>query len=309
MTPITLLVPCYNAAQFLPRLMESVRAQAQPFAAIICYDDGSTDLTVAVARELGVEIITGQPNRGAAHARNALAAAAPTDWIHFHDADDLLTREFLAQLAPWCDEQHDIVSCDADWLEEDSRRLLLAWRYDPAALQRDPHSYLVTHPMSLNNTVIRRSSWMQIGGCNEALKMWEDADVHVRLAREGARFRHVSKVLTHALRRSHSFSHDYRQSWRCRLDALEGYAADGRGKTIADALASEAERAATELAILGLRPETERALRLCRQFGRRPPTTAHFALRLLKPLLPAYVLLRWQALHRARPHTTPASCD
>lgn len=62
---VSLLVPCYNAAPFLPRLMESVRAQTRPFTTILCYDDGSTDDT-AVARSLGLEIMTGQPNAGVA---------------------------------------------------------------------------------------------------------------------------------------------------------------------------------------------------------------------------------------------------
>lgn len=106
---ITLLIPCYNAARFLPRLRESVRALTQPFAAMLCYDDGSKDDTVTVARGLGLEIITGQPNRGVAHARNQLAASASTEWIHFHDADDLIAPGFVAQMSPWCDDRHDVL--------------------------------------------------------------------------------------------------------------------------------------------------------------------------------------------------------
>jgi glycosyltransferase involved in cell wall biosynthesis len=73
MTPaITLLVPCYNAAAFLPRLWETVRAQMRPFDELLCYDDASTDNTVAVARALGATVICGERNAGPAFARNDL---------------------------------------------------------------------------------------------------------------------------------------------------------------------------------------------------------------------------------------------
>jgi glycosyltransferase involved in cell wall biosynthesis len=300
MAEITLLIPCYNAAAFLPRLLASVRALTQPFAAILCYDDGSRDDTVAVARGLGLEIITGNPNRGVAHARNRLAAAAHTEWIHFHDADDLLAPGYVAQLAPWCDDRHDIVSCDADWIDEHSRATLIPWRFDAAALARDPLPSLLAQAMGLNNSIIRRTAWEKIGGCDESLAMWEDADVHIRLARSGARFHHVPAVLTFSLRRGESFSHDYRRNWTCRLDALERYAADASAARVRTVLAAEAEKAAGELALLGDKPAALRAVALCRRLGGNPPTSAHPLLRALKPFVPAYPLLRWQARRRQR---------
>lgn len=291
--PITLLIPCYNAAPFLPRLMDSVRALTRPFAAILCYDDGSTDDTVPVARSLGLEIITGQPNAGVATARNRLAAAARTEWIHFHDADDLIGPQFLERLAPFCNEQHDVVSCDADWVEDQGRKLLIAWRYDPTALERNPVVHLLHNAMGLNSSIIRKSTWEAIGGCDETLEMWEDADVHVRLANSSARFKHVPEVHTYSLRRAGSFSHDYTRSWKCRLNALERYATT-LPPGVADQLASEAERAAEALTRFGDKAGTERAVALCRRLGGNPPSTRNPLLRLLKPIVPACILLRWQ---------------
>lgn len=299
MTPaITLLVPCYNAAQFLPRLHEAVRALTVPFARVLCYDDGSIDETVAVARSLGLEILTGHPNRGVAHARNQLALAASTEWIHFHDADDLIDPAYVAQLSPWCDVRHDVVSCDADWIDETSRALVIAWRYDPAELARAPYPHLLTHAMGLNSSIIRRSSWALIGGCDERLKMWEDADVHIRLARSGARFHHVPEVLTWSLRRGESFSHDYRKSWNYRLAALEFYAADSSGASVAPLLAAQAEQAAAHLLNLGDEIAARRSLALCVRLGGDPPTTRNPLLRALKPFGPTYPLFRWQCRRR-----------
>ena len=87
-TGISLLIPCKNAAGYLPRLFEGVRAQSRPFAEIICYDDNSTDATCEVAEGLGARVIKAEgPSTGPAKARNRLAMAASAPWIHFHDAD------------------------------------------------------------------------------------------------------------------------------------------------------------------------------------------------------------------------------
>ncbi len=297
---IALLVPCYNAARFLPRLYQCIQELTLPFTQVLCWDDGSTDDTVEVARTLGLQIISGHANGGVAFARNQLAEAAQTDWIHFHDADDLIAPEFVERLLPLCDEEHDVVSCDADWIDDLTRSLVIAWRYDGQQLLKEPFKSLLTLPMSLNNTVIRKRLWMGVGGCDERLSMWEDADVHIRLARFGARFHHVSEVLTVALRRQESFSHDYRKSWTCRVEALERYASASGADEVRVVLASESEKAAAQLALLNERPAAERALALCRKLGGVPPTSQNPMVRLLKLFMPAYSLLRWQETRRQR---------
>ena len=297
--PITLLIPCYNAAQFLPRILEQVRAQTQPFAAVIGYDDGSTDATAQVAAQLGLPLLGPNANRGVAYARNRLVDAVQTEWFHFHDADDLIDPRFVERLGGLLSDDCDVVSCDADWLDETNRELQISWRYDAAALASDPAGHLLERAMGLNNSVIRASAWRRIGGCDESLRMWEDADSHIRLALDGARWRHVPEVLTYSLRRPESFSHDYRESWLCRLAALEKYCAmpGARHRAI---LAAEAERAAGELMLWQDRPAARRALALCRRMGGNPPTTSSPLFRALKPWVPALTLLHWQGQRRRR---------
>jgi len=299
---ITLLVPCYNAARYLPRLMGYVRAMPVQFAAIIAYDDGSTDNTVEVARSLGLDIVSSNKNAGVAVARNRLAAAVQTEWFHSHDADDRISPHFLERLGAFCDGDHDVVSCDADWIDDDEQGALqIAWRYDPAALARDPHRALLATAMGLNNSIIRREAWVRAGGCDESLAIWEDADIHIRLARGGARWHHIPEVLTWSLRRAESFSHDYARGWRCRLAALEKYAKDPSAPSIADVLIAETERVAAELAFLDATSDARRAVALCRSIGGNPPSSHHPLVRLLKPVVPAITLLRWQQRRRMRP--------
>lgn len=297
---VTLLVPCFNAARFLPQLQLNLADVKPGFAQIIFYDDGSVDETAKLlAKWPGATLLRGETNRGVAHARNRLAEAARTEWIHFHDADDLIAPSFLAELQADCTTSFDVVSCDADWLDAADRKLLLTWRYDRKELERNPAPYLLGHPMSLNNTLIRRSLWTKIGGCDESLKMWEDADVHYRLAVAGSRWRHHPKVLTQALRREESFSHDYRQSWQHRLAALKRYAETEGGRRWPLAIGVESEKAARALLDLGAFAAARDAVKLCQKLGHAVPQSRHFAMKCLRAILPAWWLLRLQTRLRA----------
>lgn len=302
----SLLIPCRNAAHYLPRLFEGVRAQSRPFDEILCYDDHSTDDTAAVAQRLGASVIAADaPSTGPARARNRLAAAATGEWIHFHDADDLISPEFLKTLVTAADAADDVVFCDADWIGEEKRDLWIAWRYSAEQLARDPVSYLIRHPVGINNGLFRRETFRAIDGFDESLLMWEDNDVYVRLAAAGSRIRHVPGVLTWSLRHTDSFSHDYRKNWRCRVAALRKYAATLPARASA-AIAEEAARAAEKLVDLGDDAGAREAVAVCRQLHFPVPSTRNPALRLLRGLLPPLVALRLQSRWRkSRPTAAP----
>ena len=296
----SLLVPCHNAARYLPRLWETVRLQHQPFDEILCYDDASTDNTAAIAASLGAQVIRGPRNVGPAAARNVLWRAARGEWVHFHDADDLLRPAFLEKMAARANDATDAVICDAEWQNEADRSPFLMWRYSQAQLRTAPAAYLLTHPVGGINGLYRRTMLEQIGGFNAQLHVWEDADLHVRLALAGARFAIVEEPLVIALRRNDSLSAPPTRNWLNRLTALEGYAEQPGDSAFLRALASEAERAASALAQLRETASAARAVAICRRFGVRPPTSRQFAIRALKLFVPTVTLLRWQARWRDR---------
>ena len=76
-----------NAAQDLADCIGSVRGVAQQ---IVVADTGSTDNSVALARELGAEVISIPWNNDFAEARNLSLAQVTTDWVLMLDADERL---------------------------------------------------------------------------------------------------------------------------------------------------------------------------------------------------------------------------
>jgi glycosyltransferase involved in cell wall biosynthesis len=87
---ISVMVPVFNGASFLPEALESVLAQTRPPNEVVVVDDGSTDESAAIASAYGGAVrVHRQPNRGIGAARNAALALAQGDLLAFLDADDV----------------------------------------------------------------------------------------------------------------------------------------------------------------------------------------------------------------------------
>jgi len=88
---ISVIIPCYNAADFIEKTLDAVFAQAYHPIEIVCVDDGSKDSTLQQIKNYPreVNVITGK-NAGASHARNKGFEISKGEYIQFLDADDLL---------------------------------------------------------------------------------------------------------------------------------------------------------------------------------------------------------------------------
>jgi len=86
---VTVAIPCFNQARFLPDAIASVRCQRYAPIEIVVIDDGSTDESVQISDDAGVRIAR-QGNAGVSAARNAGLAMARGEFVLFLDADDEL---------------------------------------------------------------------------------------------------------------------------------------------------------------------------------------------------------------------------
>jgi glycosyltransferase involved in cell wall biosynthesis len=104
---VAVVIPVYNYAGFVADAVHSAASQGDMIAEIIVVDDGSTDGTLEIVRELKeprLRVIA-QPNEGPAAARNTGWHAARADWIHFLDADDMLEPGATAALLEVAEQQ------------------------------------------------------------------------------------------------------------------------------------------------------------------------------------------------------------
>jgi GT2 family glycosyltransferase len=94
---VSVVIPCFNAARTLSRTLASVCNQTYQHLDIIVVDDGSTDLSAAVAANFAASDrrvrLLKQPNAGVAAARNLGIASALGEFVAPVDADDLWAPE------------------------------------------------------------------------------------------------------------------------------------------------------------------------------------------------------------------------
>ncbi len=288
-----LLVPCYNAARFLPRLRAQVDRLIPAFDEVLLADDASSDHTATLAESLNFRVLRLPKNLGPGGARNVLARAATSEWIHFHDVDDELAPDYLARIGPAAAVDCDAVFHFTDFIDEQSRQLIIRWQFDPAGLISAPAATLLLGPLPTMSSFLRRRVFLDAGGFNEERRCFEDGDLHFRLAARGVRLCGVPEVLEWSLRHGEGAGANQHYCFKCRLAFLEDYAAR-EPAGLYPAIAQEAERAAVMLLRFDDKPNARRAIALAARLGRRLPASANPLLRLLRPLLPATTLLRWQ---------------
>jgi len=104
MTPIvSVILPAYNAAETVPRALDSLLVQSLQSFEVLVVDDASADATAETVGGYAridprVVLIRCQQNAGAAAARNVGFAHAKGRWVALLDADDAYMPERLAIL-------------------------------------------------------------------------------------------------------------------------------------------------------------------------------------------------------------------
>jgi glycosyltransferase involved in cell wall biosynthesis len=182
---VTVVIPCFNQARYLPDAIRSVFAQSHPPIECIVVDDGSTDETSALAAAHGTRVIR-QANRGVSEARNAGLLAARGELIVFLDADDVLLPDALARGADALAARKDLSAvvsrCEA--MTEDGTPIAVAHHHvDPDNLYLEWLSKnFVWTPGA---ATFRRASLANLGGFSTEYGPAADLALYLRLARDG----------------------------------------------------------------------------------------------------------------------------
>jgi glycosyltransferase involved in cell wall biosynthesis len=203
---ISLLIPCYNAAEFLPTLLDQARQQTRPFREILVYDDGSTDDSAAVAERCGARVLRGQRSRGPGFVRNRLLQEATSEWIHFHDADDWLRPDFVEKMGQLLKGPDYGAVCALEIFWED--------RFEPNRVDRFPEveeterlvRTMIRQFIHFNALILPKNLVVAAGGFVDQMRMSEDRDLLTRLAETGIRFAYLDEALATWVRRPGSLT-------------------------------------------------------------------------------------------------------
>jgi len=201
---VSILIPAFNAEKWIADTLRSAIGQTWQAKEIIVVDDGSTDRTLAIARQFeshGVCVVT-QKNQGAAAARNRAFSISQGDYIQWLDADDLLAPDKIAkqiEVLDQCRSERTLLSCA--WGK-------FMYRYDraafaPTALWHDLSPVEWLRRKMAENVYMQTATWLVSRKLTEAAGSWDtrllgDDDgeyfCRVLLASDGIRFVSEAKV-------------------------------------------------------------------------------------------------------------------
>ncbi len=108
---LTVVIPLYNQEKYIRECIESVCKQKILGLQIVVVNDGSTDKSLEICKEIAVSdsrirLIT-QENRGLAGARITGAKAAQTRYVTFVDADDFILNNAYDDVERYTSEDYD----------------------------------------------------------------------------------------------------------------------------------------------------------------------------------------------------------
>lgn len=170
MAKVSIIVPVYNVAAYLPKCIASIQKQTEKDIEIILVDDGSTDNSGAIcdryAKEDARILVLHQENGGLSAARNAGIRISTADYLVFIDSDDYVDADLVkTALSAALENEADIVAYGYEKVTESGE---VSFTYDlPAdlpnrafSLTEVPSSLLMTP--SACNKLFRKSLFADI---------------------------------------------------------------------------------------------------------------------------------------------------
>jgi glycosyltransferase involved in cell wall biosynthesis len=171
---VSILIPAYNAQQWIADTIRSALSQTWEPKEIIVIDDGSTDKTLNIARRFesqGVHVVSQQNESGAA-ARNKAFSLCTGDYIQWLDDDDLLAPDKIERqmyAAGRCGSKRTLLS--SSWGYFMFR--IEGARFVPTALWCDlsPAEFLLRKMEQ--NLFMQTSAWLVSRELTEAAGPWD----------------------------------------------------------------------------------------------------------------------------------------
>jgi glycosyltransferase involved in cell wall biosynthesis len=203
---ITVVVPCFDQATYVPEAIASIRAQRRRDWELIVVDDGSGDDSSAAAEDAAggdarVRVVrTGNHGVAAARNRGASLASPESRFLLFLDADDALAATALERFAAVL-ERHPtagLAHCALALIDERGDALpdtpsfrprwarggrVLAQRLRPDEPVTPLESVLGLAPLIPSAMLLRRSTFDAVGGWDTTFGQgFEDTDLVLRIA-------------------------------------------------------------------------------------------------------------------------------
>ena len=204
---ISLVIPAYNEARLLPRLLDSVeaaRARYNGSVQVIVADNASTDATAAIASARGCDV-TRVEMRRIACVRNGGARVAKGETLCFIDADSSIHPETFNAIAEALARPEVVGGATGVYPERWSLGIAATWMV----------MLPVVYATGMDTGVVfcRRADFVSLGGYDEERELAEDVAFMWALKRLGAQRRQKLVRLTHVKAMASTRKFDRHGDW------------------------------------------------------------------------------------------------
>jgi glycosyltransferase involved in cell wall biosynthesis len=204
MPTVDIIIPAYNAAQYLPTAIESVVAQTFEDWRILLIDDGSTDNTAEVIApfrdQLGPKLLyIKQPNAGLPAARNTAIRNSTAEFLALLDADDIWLPCRLAESLKGFESRPQVGLVYGFNSRVDSNGAIIdtfARRQKNGEGRIAPYIYMRRVDLPCPTITFRKKCVDEVGPFDETMRATEDRDLWLRIALK-YEVALVPKVLAH----------------------------------------------------------------------------------------------------------------
>jgi glycosyltransferase involved in cell wall biosynthesis len=225
---VTTIVPCYKQAHYLPVALASMEAQTLTDWECIIVNDGSPDNTAEVAehrtRKDARFRYVEQSNGGLSSARNAGLREARGEFVHFLDADDFVSPEFLSVALKALKEEPTAALAFAGWVLVDETGSPLSQDEVPLIAGDWFHFMLERCLCPCHAIVTRRCVMQRAGKFDEDLKSAEDWDMWLRIASLEPHFVRVNSHGAYYRQHNQSMSWNFKRMLKSGLGVIRKHA-------------------------------------------------------------------------------------
>ena len=200
---VSIFIPTYNRERYVKESIESALAQTLKDLEIVVCDDGSTDRTPQILKELQekynkvgerplIRVVRHQHNKGISAAWNTAITNTRGKYILQLDSDDIIKSDTAEKLAKILDTNFNVVCAygNLNYFDEKGQRDHPGWNrhgFDREYLFNV--CMCIAHPR-----MFRASAWFKTEGADEDITNAVDYDAMIKLAEQGD-FYHLEELL------------------------------------------------------------------------------------------------------------------
>ena len=182
MPKVSVIIPCYNAGEWIDEAVDSILAQTYKDYEIIIVNDGSSDpLTQEKLRSYessSIQVIH-QKNKGLAGARNTGIRSARGEYILPLDADDMFAPTYLEKSVSIMERNPSIgvVTCWVKKFGEQKGTIQYPKKVNQWSILISTHT--------IGTSLFRKACWEEVSGYDEQAPGAEDWEFWIRVLAKG----------------------------------------------------------------------------------------------------------------------------